>query len=188
MNKTLLALIAFLAVPLASAQDIPMYPKILIETNRGDITLELDTRRAPITVINFIQYVQSGHYDGTIFHRVIPGFMIQGGGFTEDFEEKATGEPIPNESGNGLSNVTATVAMARTGNPHSATSQFFINVVDNDRLDPSPQRWGYAVFGSVVGGMEVVQEIVSIPTGPGGPFPSDAPQTPVVIEKVSLVE
>lgn len=188
MKRFYLALCAVLLLPMANAQDIPLYPKVLIETNRGDITLELDGRRAPITVYNFIQYVQSGHYDGTIFHRVIPGFMAQGGGFDAEYTEKEARNPIPNESGNGLSNRTGTVAMARTGEPHSATSQFFINVADNDRLDPSAQRWGYAVFGSVVGGMDVVEDIVASPTGPGGPFPTDAPQTLIVIEKVSIVE
>lgn len=188
MKKAALAFIAMFSMSSLQAQDIPMYPKVLLETNKGNIVLELDGNRAPITVFNFVQYVRAGHYDGTIFHRVIPGFMAQGGGYDASYNEKPTGNPIPNESGNGLSNQVGTVAMARTGNPHTATAQFFINVADNSRLDPSPQRWGYAVFGRVIEGMDVVEAIVAIPTGPGGPFPTDAPQSVVLIEKASLVE
>lgn len=187
--RRLIALLALgLFVSQLQAQEIPLYPKVLMTTNRGNIVLELDRARAPVTVDNFLAYVESGYYDGTIFHRVIPGFMVQGGGFTAGYEEKSTGDPIANESGNGLSNRTGTIAMARINKPHSATAQFFINVADNDNLDPSLSRWGYAVFGTVIEGMNVVGEIEAVPTGPGGPFPTDAPRSLVLIEKVSLIE
>ena len=187
MKKLIVALALGLFVTTLQPEEIPPYPKIKIKTNRGDIVLELDGTRAPITVYNFLEYVKSGQYDGTIFHRVIPGFMVQGGGYKTDYSEKPVGKAIPNESGNGLSNQPGTIAMARTNLPHSATSQFFINVADNNRLDPSPSRWGYTVFGTVIDGMDVVDAIVAIPTGPGGPFPTDAPQTMVIIEKVTVM-
>ena len=184
---SLLLLIAAIAtVPAVAQQSIPMYPTITLETNQGDIVLELDGKRAPITVANFVTYVRDGHYDGTIFHRVIPGFVAQAGGYETDYEEKPTRDPIPNESGNGLRNVQGSIAMARQGAPHTATSQFFINLGDNDALDPSPRRWGYTVFGQVVGGMEVLEKIAAIPTGSGGRFPSDVPQAPVIINKASM--
>jgi cyclophilin family peptidyl-prolyl cis-trans isomerase len=152
--------------------------------------LELYADKAPETVANFLQYVDSGFYENTIFHRVIDGFMIQGGGFSIDYQKKPVRAPIRNEANNGLSNLRGTIAMARTSQPHSATSQFFINTVDNIRLDyrsETPQGWGYCVFGKVIDGMEVVDEIAKTPTGPAGPFHSDVPQFPVVIEKVSRV-
>ncbi len=182
-----LALIALAAFVSAKAQDNP-YPQVLIETTAGPITVELNRTRAPLTVKNFLEYVDSGFYDGTIFHRVVAEFMIQGGGYTADFKLKPTRPNIPNESGNGLSNVRGTIAMARTGDPHSADSQFFINVVNNDtdRLDPMPTKWGYAVFGKVVDGMDVVDEIAYGATGPGGPFAENVPAVPVIIEKISL--
>jgi peptidyl-prolyl cis-trans isomerase B (cyclophilin B) len=158
-------------------------------TNMGDIVLELDREKAPKSVANFLNYVQEGFYDGTIFHRVIDGFMIQGGGFTQDFQKKSTHAPVENEANNGLQNVIGTIAMARTNDPHSATAQFFINVADNGFLDhrsPTPRGWGYAVFGKVVEGMAVVDKIRKTPTGNGGPFPTDVPRTPVIIEKVTL--
>lgn len=162
-------------------------PKVVLVTNLGEIVLELDPHRAPKTVENFLTYVRDGHYDGTIFHRVIDGFVIQGGGLTPDFREKPTRAPIPNEANNGLSNRRGTIAMARTREPHSARAQFFINVVDNPRLDyvsdQSGHTFGYAVFGKVVSGMEVVDQISKLPTGPAGPFASDVPQTPVIIER-----
>jgi len=187
MKKLIVALTLGLFVPAMQAQELPLYPKVRIETNRGDIVVELDTARAPITVYNFLEYLKKDQYDDTIFHRVIPGFMIQGGGYLVDYSEKPVGKPIPNESGNGLSNQPGTIAMARTNLPHTATSQFFINLDDNNRLDPSPSRWGYTVFGEVVEGMDVVEAIAAIPTGPGGPFPTDAPQSMVIIEKISLI-
>ena len=161
--------------------------KVLLKTNKGDITLSLDAAKAPKTVANFLQYVKSGHYDGTIFHRVIDNFMIQGGGMTAGLKEKSSGAKIENEANNGLKNERGTVAMARTSDPHSATAQFFINVVDNGFLDPSPQQPGYTVFGKVVSGMETVQKIRSVPTGFGGPFPTDVPQTPIVIQSARLL-
>lgn len=170
------------------AADIPLYPRVKVETTKGDFVLQLNGHRAPVTVANFIDYVRSGHYAGTVFHRVIDGFMIQGGGYTVEMEEKKIKETIANESGNGLQNRRGTVAMARTSKPHSANAQFFVNLVDNTRLDPSATRWGYAVFGEVIEGMEVIDQIGLTPTGPAGPFPTDVPQVPVIIEKVSLLE
>lgn len=164
---------------------------VKLQTNLGDIVLELNDEKAPKSVANFLGYVNDGFYNGTIFHRVIDGFMIQGGGFTENLQKKGTKGPIENEANNGLKNLRGTVAMARTNAPHSATAQFFINVVNNDFLDyrsSTPRGWGYAVFGRVVQGMDVVDKIRKIPTGPGGPFPKDVPQAPVVIEKASVVE
>ncbi len=140
---------------------------------------------------NFLEYVQSGFYNGTVFHRVIPGFMIQGGGFSQNFTQKPTREPVQNEAANGLKNEAGTIAMARTANPHSATAQFFINVADNAFLNhtaPTARGYGYAVFGKVVKGMDVVNRIARLATGPGGPFPQDVPQQEVVIEVVKLTE
>lgn len=165
-------------------------PRVRLQTNLGVIVLELNHDKAPKSVDNFLRYVREGHYDGTIFHRVIPNFMIQGGGFTTDYKQKSTHDPIENEADNGLLNDRGTIAMARTSDPQSATAQFFINVADNNFLNyssPTPQGWGYAVFGKVVEGMDVADKIVSTPTGPGGPFPKDAPRQQVVIEKASIV-
>ena len=165
-------------------------PRVLLKTSMGDIVLELDQAKAPVTVDNFLKYVNAGFYNGTIFHRVIDGFMIQGGGFTQDFQKKPTNPPIQNEANNGLKNVRGTIAMARTSDPNSATAQFFINVVNNAFLDfraPSGQDWGYTVFGQVVDGMDVVDKIRKTPTGPGGPFPRDVPRTPVVIQSASVI-
>ncbi|WP_088178699.1 peptidylprolyl isomerase [Tepidiphilus margaritifer] len=163
--------------------------QVKLATNRGDIVLELDPVKAPKTVENFLAYVESGHYDGTIFHRVIDGFMIQGGGLTADMKQKPTRAPIPNEADNGLKNRRGTVAMARTQDPHSATAQFFINVADNDFLDyraPTTQGWGYCVFGKVVQGMDVVDAIKSVKTGTVGPW-RDVPLEPVVIEHAEVL-
>lgn len=161
--------------------------KVKLATSAGDIVIELDAGKAPKSVDNFVQYVKAGHYNGTIFHRVIPTFMIQGGGMTADMKEKATRAPIPLESRNGLSNVRGSIAMARTGDPNSATSQFFINVKDNPRLDAanSPDGNGYAVFGKVISGMDVVDKIRDVPTGNKGPY-SDVPNTPITINKATL--
>jgi len=155
----------------------------------GTITLELDADKAPKSVANFLSYVQKGHYDNTIFHRVIPGFMIQGGGFEPGMQQKGTDAPIDNEANNGLKNDTYTIAMARTSDPHSATAQFFINVADNGFLNftaPTAQGWGYAVFGKVVGGTEVVDKIKAVSTGRKG-FHDDVPKTDVVIEKAVVL-
>ncbi len=170
-----------------SAADNPI---ALIHTSMGDIKLELDAEKAPISVENFINYAQSGFYDGTIFHRVISHFMIQGGGFTPDMEKKTTGEPINNEAGNGLSNLRGTVAMARTNDPHSATAQFFINTQDNLNLDhaggTNSRNWGYAVFAKVIEGMDVVDDIRFVETASSPPF-SDVPKVPVVIESIKII-
>jgi len=166
------------AVPAAWAQ------KVRLSTSQGDIVLEPDAAKAPKSVENFVQYVKAGHYDGTIFHRVIDGFMIQGGGFTADRVQKPTRAPIPLEAGNGLSNVRGTLAMARTAAPNSATAQFFINVVDNLPLDS--YGGGYAVFGKVVQGMDVVDRIKAVPTADRGPAFANLPVTDVVIRKAIL--
>ena len=163
---------------------------VKMETSKGTIVLELDAANAPVTVENFLTYVREGFYDGTIFHRVISNFMIQGGGFTSDMTQKPTHDPIRNEANNGLGNDTGTIAMARTNDPHSATAQFFINVRDNQFLNfsgESMQGWGYAVFGKVTEGMEVVNAIRDVPTTTRGPF-QDVPAETVTIEKVSIVE
>jgi peptidyl-prolyl cis-trans isomerase B (cyclophilin B) len=160
---------------------------VVLTTNFGKITLELDAERAPKSVENFVNYVKSGHYDGTIFHRVIEGFMIQGGGFEPDMKQKPTEEPIENEANNGLRNDRYTIAMARTSAPHSATAQFFINVNDNDFLNyPGSDGWGYAVFGKVTEGADVVDKIRSVETGRRSMF-SDVPVEEVVIEKAEVV-
>lgn len=145
--------------------------QVILHTRSGDITLALDDENAPATVANFLQYVRDGHYDNTLFHRVIPGFMIQGGGFTAGMAQKPTRKPVANEAGNGVKNARYTVAMARTSEPHSATAQFFINLADNAFLDykgPSPQGYGYCVFGKVVGGADVVDRIAGVATGRSG--------------------
>ena len=160
-----------------------------IHTNKGKIVLTLNAEKAPNSVANFLDYVKSGHFDGTIFHRVINGFMIQGGGFDEDMNQKPTKDPIDNEAANGLKNRAYTIAMARTNDPHSATAQFFINVSDNDFLDfksPSGSGWGYAVFGEVSEGKDVVDAIKSVKTSNKG-FHQDVPGEPVVIDKAVVV-
>ena len=172
-----------------AADEVPASQHVRFETTEGDILMELDGRRAPLTVGHALELIDNGYYDGTIFHRVIPGFMIQGGGYTRDLKEKDAGEEtIPNESGNGLQNLRGTVAMARLSDPHTANAQFFINVVDNGSLNPRPDRWGYTVFGYVIEGMDVVDKIAATPTGPAGEFDSDVPVAPIVIEKASRVE
>ena len=173
-----------------NAADSAAPVNVLIKTNMGDITVRLDAEKAPDTVANFLAYVEADFYDGTIFHRVIDGFMIQGGGYTEDFQQKPTRDPVQNEADNGLKNNAGTIAMARTQDPHSATAQFFINVSDNDFLNhtsPDPRGWGYAVFGEVTDGMQVVETIKDVPTGSAGPFRQDAPQQTVVIESIDIV-
>lgn len=165
-------------------------PRVKMQTSQGTIVLELKPEKAPMSVENFLSYVNDGFYDGTIFHRVIDGFMVQGGGFTADFQKKQTKDPIENEADNGLTNDVGTIAMARTGDPNSATAQFFINVAKNEFLNhsaPTPQGWGYAVFGKVIEGMDVVNTIKSLPTGADGPFAQNVPKTAVVIENVTVV-
>ena len=166
-------------------------PQVDVRTNLGTIRLELYPAKAPKTVENFLQYVKDGHYNGTVFHRVINGFMIQGGGYENgSYREKKTRPPVQNEAKNGLKNDLGTIAMARTPDPHSASAQFFINVSNNDFLnaDRAQDGWGYAVFGKVVDGMDVVLKIAKTPTGAGGPFRSDVPKQPVVIESMTVVD
>ena len=165
-------------------------PYVELETTMGNIVIELNQEKAPNTVANFLEYVKSGHYDGTIFHRVIDGFMIQGGGMDANMKEKSTNAPIQNDADNGLKNEVGTIAMARTSDPHSATAQFFINVKDNSFLNFSgknPQGWGYAVFGKVTEGMDIVNKIKGVPTGKYG-FHADVPTTPVVITHAKVIE
>jgi peptidyl-prolyl cis-trans isomerase A (cyclophilin A) len=163
-------------------------PRVALDTSEGRIVIELAPKEAPKTVENFLGYVKAGHYDGTVFHRVIPTFMIQGGGFSADMSERATRSPIPLESQSGLKNERGSVAMARRSDPNSATSQFFINVVDNPRLDyPNPDGNGYAVFGKVVEGMDVVDRIKAVPTGARGPH-QNVPVTPVTIKSARVIK
>jgi peptidyl-prolyl cis-trans isomerase B (cyclophilin B) len=162
---------------------------VVLHTNHGDITLELDAENAPASTANFLQYVRDGHYDNTLFHRVIPGFMIQGGGMEPGMKQKPTRKPVANEATNGVKNKNYTVAMARTSEPHSATAQFFINVADNDFLDytaPSANGWGYCVFGEVTAGRDVVDKIKAVPTATSG-FHQNVPQQDVVILKAEEV-
>jgi peptidyl-prolyl cis-trans isomerase B (cyclophilin B) len=161
---------------------------IKLQTNHGDILIEVDHEQAPITAANFEQYVREGHYDGTLFHRVIDGFMIQGGGMDTGFNQKGTRAPIENEAKNGLKNLTGTISMARTMDPHSASAQFFINVADNGFLDyPGQDGWGYCVFGTVTGGMDVVEKIKGVKTGNRGGH-QDVPVDDVIIEKAEIVD
>ena len=164
---------------------------VRLHTNQGTITIELDDKRAPWTVANFVSYVEDGHYSNTVFHRVIDGFMIQGGGFEPGMKQKPTRVPVKNEADNKLKNATYTLAMARTSEPHSASAQFFINVADNAFLNhsaPTARGYGYTVFGKVVKGMDVVDRIARLATGAGGPFPQDVPRQEVVIQDARLVE
>jgi peptidyl-prolyl cis-trans isomerase B (cyclophilin B) len=189
VKKLLFALAILLLVPVHSIWAGQQGPKVILKTSLGDIVLLLDVEKAPKTVANFLQYTKDGFYDGTIFHRVIKGFMIQGGGLTTDMAKKQNKPPIANEATNGLSNKKGSIAMARTGDPHSATAQFFINTVNNVSLNhrgTSPQGWGYCVFGKVVSGMDVVDKIAATPTG----FKSgrrDVPITPVLIQHAEVM-
>jgi len=190
MRNILIALILGLSSTFAlGADEVPAHPYVKVETTEGDVILELDGRQAPITVGHFLGLVDSGFYDGLIFHRVIPGFMVQGGGYTPGLKPKENDDTIVNESGNGLTNIRGTIAMARTGDPHSANSQFFINVDNNVRLDPNKNTvggsWGYTVFGFVIEGMEVVDKIANAPTGPQKHLQQNVPIIPIVIKKMS---
>jgi peptidyl-prolyl cis-trans isomerase A (cyclophilin A) len=181
-----------LATPLAMAQDATKAPQVKFVTNAGEFVVEVYPDKAPKTAENFLQYVRDKHYDGTIFHRVIGNFMVQGGGFDTRYMERPSRAPVMHEGREALAkggprNTVGTLAMARTNAPHSATAQFFINVVDNGFLDPTPQQWGYTVFGRVVSGMDVINRIKATPTGSGGPFPSDVPRTPIVIQSATLL-
>lgn len=186
-STVLLALGACSQIPVQPAAPADPYPDVAIETSLGTFVVQLDRERAPLSVANFLHYVQTGFYNGTSFYRVVPSFVIQGGDYTAAYREKKTAAPIPNESGNGLSNLRGTIAMARDSAPHTATAAFYINLVDNKKLDPRPDRWGYAVFGRVVQGMAVVDKIAAVPTGKVGPFDKDAPLTPVVILKARIL-
>ena len=197
MFRALALFLCLMAAPLmavgfgfSSAHAATPDPAVKLETNYGDIIVRLDARKAPISTANFVQYVKSGFYDGTIFHRVIKNFMVQGGGFTPDLKQKETRAAIRNEADNGLKNKKYTIAMARTGEPHSATAQFFINTKDNDFLDfksQTPQGWGYAVFGKVIKGQEVVDKIAAVTTGKKGYY-DDVPMENVTIKKAVIVE
>jgi peptidyl-prolyl cis-trans isomerase A (cyclophilin A) len=177
------------AVPLAAASPVAAPPvtaitRVRVRTTVGNFAIELNADRAPLTVAQFLHCVSSGHYNGTVFHRVIANFVIQGGGYLTDYTLRPVTTHVVNESGNGLSNLRGTVGLARTGDPHSGDCQFYVNLLDNGALDPNPARWGYAVFGQIVGGMDVVDEIGHVATGAAGPFKEDAPLKQIVIERV----
>lgn len=186
------ALLTFVSLALAATSladdDLPSYPRVALETTEGRILLELDARRAPLTVRRFLHLVESGYYEGTIFHRVIPDFVAQAGGYDRNFKAMEEEYTLVNESGNGLGNLRGTIAMARLGEPHTANAQFFINLADNRNLDPQSTRWGYAVFGYVIEGMDVVDAIAALPTGPSGPFDKDVPVARIIIESADRVD
>ncbi len=192
MRFPVLAMMLLLTSNLSFAKENKMSDepiKVQFQTTLGNFVIQVNSEKAPISAENFLTYVKEGFYDGTIFHRIIPGFMAQGGGFTPDFDQKAVHDPIKNEADNGLKNTRGTVAMARTPDPDSATAQFFINYKDNSFLDytsPTLNGWGYAVFGEVVEGMDVVDEMAKQPTGNHGPH-QDVPKTPIIIEKAVII-
>jgi len=190
MKKTTLALLGLIAFSL-SFELLAANPKVLMETSKGNVTLELYSDKAPKSVENFLAYVNKGTYDETIFHRVIKKFMTQGGGFTTDYKKKETNAPILNEADNGLKNKRGTVAMARTSAPHSATNQFFVNTANNaflDHKEKSTRGWGYTVFGTVVSGMDVIDRIEDVKTGAAGPFRQDTPQEQIIIFKMTEIK
>ena len=195
MRKVSLLLCLLLVPQLLSAQDaqplaapVAGAPRVRVVTSAGNFVIELDHNRAPRTVDAFLKYVKDGFYSGVIFHRVVAGFIAQAGGYTADMQPKAVTENVVNESGNGLSNLRGSVGFARTNDPHSGTSQFYINLADNVDLNPRPTRWGYAVFGKVIQGMEVVDDIGHRPTAGGGPFQSNVPVEPIVIQRIDLIQ
>ncbi len=167
--------------------EAPARTRVRIVTSMGTMVAELEDARAPLTVRNFLRYVREGHYEGTIFQRVIANFVVQGGAYQPDFKKRPTRESIPNEAGNGLRNTRGTIGMARTDSPHSASAQFFFNLADNPDLDPLPTRWGYTVFGHVVQGIEVLDRIGNVPTGAGGEIKEDVPLKAVIIEKIEII-
>jgi cyclophilin family peptidyl-prolyl cis-trans isomerase len=185
--KTPRVLLAILGLCLCITARAASPERVRVTTSLGSFVIELQRDRAPLTVENFLSYVRSGHYTNTLIHRVIANFVVQGGGVGPDYKAKPTQKPIPNESGNGLKNLRGTVGLARASGPHTGDCQFYVNVADNGDLDPLPTRWGYAVFGHVIEGMEVVDRISVSPTGPMGPFKQDAPLQAVVIQKVELL-
>jgi cyclophilin family peptidyl-prolyl cis-trans isomerase len=176
--------LAALLLSTVQAQETVVNPEVEVQTTLGSFVIELDMRRAPMTVENFLGYVRGGHYQGTLFHRVIQGFIAQAGGYDANFKLKESEQSVANESGNGLSNLRGTVGLARANDPHSGNAQFYINLSNNNTLDPNPARWGYTVFGRIVKGMEVVDAIGHRGTGPGGPFDRDVPTEPISIEKI----
>ncbi|MDH3841004.1 MAG: peptidylprolyl isomerase [Chromatiales bacterium] len=192
MRGLLLTICLSLALP-AMAQEmiLPDRPRVRIDTSEGSIVIELDAQRAPLTSANFIRYVQDGFYEGLIFHRVINNFVAQGGGYTPDHVlREPTRDPVPNEAGNGLSNLRGTVGMARTSKPHSATTQFYFNLADNEDLDPLPTRWGYTVFGTIVEGIDVVDRIAHVPTGPSmtsDDLSENVPEKNIVIQGATFL-
>jgi len=189
--KKLITVCAIALLLAANSNVFASSPKVRMETTKGVVIIELNADKAPKTVENFLRYVNAGKYDGTIFHRVIKRFMNQGGGFTPDFKKVEAFAPIKNEADNGLKNKRGTIAMARTGDPHSATNQFFVNTVDNTFLDHTSKTnrgWGYCVFATVVDGMDVMDRIAKVSTGANGPFQQDVPMEEILIQKVSVIE
>jgi cyclophilin family peptidyl-prolyl cis-trans isomerase len=187
LGSALLVLAGLVAQATVLAADAA--PQVRVTTNMGDFVIELLPDRAPLTVANYLRYVKEGYYSGTLFHRVVANFVIQGGGHSAtDLKLKPVHDPVNNEAGNGMQNKRGTVGLARGENAHSGNAQFYVNLVDNPDLDPLPTRWGYAVFGRIVQGMDVVDRIGVTPTGSSGPFKSDTPLKPVIIEKVELIE
>lgn len=176
--------VSALPTPAAAQSSGPDGTRVRVDTSLGSFVIQLDAERAPLTVANFLQYVREGYYQGTIFHRVVGNFIAQAGGYDQSFAARPRRPTIPNESGNGLSNRRGTVALARTAAPHGGDAEFFINLADNAPLDPQLSRWGYAVFGVIVDGMRIVDEIGAVATGAGGPFGSDVPLKPIVIENI----
>lgn len=181
-------LLTLLSLAAAAQPASSLAPRVRVETTEGDFVIELDAVRAPLTAENFLRYVRDGAYDGTVFHRVIPNFVVQGGGFDEKLAPRAARGPIPNESGNGLSNRRGTVGLAREDSPHSGSAQFYFNLVDNLGLDPLPSRWGYAVFGRVVEGLEVIDRIAHLPTETVASFGSDVPVARPLIRRAYVIE
>lgn len=184
----LVAWTAALLLGVASLASAQSAPRVRVDTTLGSFTIELDPQRSPLTVASFLEYVKAGHYNDTVFHRVIGNFVVQGGGYDTKYVEKPTRPGSPNESGNGLSNRRGTVGLARTGEPHSGTAQFYVNLADNAALDPQPSRWGYTVFGRVIEGMNVVDDIGAVATGSVGPFDRDAPMQPILIKRVEVLK
>jgi cyclophilin family peptidyl-prolyl cis-trans isomerase len=184
----LFALSAILLLGCSSLASAQSAPRVRVDTTLGSFVMELDPQRAPLTVAAFLEYAKAGHYTDTVFHRVIGNFVVQGGGYDTKYVEKPTRPGSPNESGNGLSNRRGTVGLARTGEPHSGTAQFYVNLADNAALDPQPSRWGYTVFGRVIEGMNVVDDIGAVATGSVGPFERDAPMQPILIKRVEVLQ
>jgi cyclophilin family peptidyl-prolyl cis-trans isomerase len=188
LSLLLCLLLASIGLAAQEAQPANGAPRVRVVTTAGNFVIELDQNRAPRTVEAFLKYVREGFYSGVIFHRVVAGFIAQAGGYTPDMEPKPVTENVVNESGNGLSNLRGSVGFARSNEPHSGTSQFYINLADNVDLNPRPTRWGYAVFGKVTEGMEVVDDIGHRPTAGGGPFDRSVPVEPIIIERIELIE